>query len=214
MKQALLRQQAEAALERLLAKVRAPRALELCTEDQVAIEHAVEKARTQMLKACSEGQPQAREQALMSGTKPPDVLAVLHAEVDRVASPGMLTQFDELTSSLSQRTEVVAARLTASLADEMTLIEEQLAPLTTFKWHDRFRGPFRTWLAASDFLHFGCRGIVRRFSAVCRTVRRASWINSSHEVEPLSSRTSSMGRLRQSRTCSTREGSRSTGGAS
>jgi protein phosphatase len=74
----------------------------------------------------------------------------------------MLTQFDEFTSSLAQRTESVAARLTATLADEMTLIEDRLGPLVTFQWHERFHGPLRTWLAVSDFLHFGCRDYVAR----------------------------------------------------
>ena len=44
----------------------------------------------------------------------------------------------------------------------MALAQADLVPRVTLRQHERFRGPFRTWLAVTDVLRFGLPGLVRR----------------------------------------------------
>jgi energy-coupling factor transporter ATP-binding protein EcfA2 len=90
------------------------------------------------------------------------VVAHLRAEIERVAPPGLLEQLDEATASASEHIEGAAARLHGVLADRLALARADLAPLATLRQHERFRGPFRTWLAATDLLRFGLPGLVHR----------------------------------------------------
>jgi hypothetical protein len=41
-------------------------------------------------------------------------------------------------------------------------VERELTPLVIVRQHERFRGPFRTWLAVADFLRFGLPRTVRQ----------------------------------------------------
>jgi energy-coupling factor transporter ATP-binding protein EcfA2 len=93
------------------------------------------------------------------------VLAHLQAEIDRVAPPRLLEQLDAATMSLSERIESAATRLYGALADQLALAQWDLVPLATFRQHERFEGPFRTWLAVTDVLRFGLPRLARRFLA-------------------------------------------------
>jgi energy-coupling factor transporter ATP-binding protein EcfA2 len=91
------------------------------------------------------------------------VMAHLQAEIDRVAPPGLLDQLDAATLLVSEHIENAAARLSGTLASPLALAQAHLIPLATLRQHERFRGPFRTWLAVTDVLRFGLPRLARRF---------------------------------------------------
>jgi predicted GTPase len=90
------------------------------------------------------------------------VFAHLQAEIDRVAPPGLLDQLDEVAVAVSERIDSAATRLHGALADQLAVAQAELVPRVTLRHHERFWGPFRTWLAVIDLLRFGLPGLVRR----------------------------------------------------
>jgi hypothetical protein len=64
--------------------------------------------------------------------------------------------------TVSERVDSAASRLQEALADQLAVAQADLVPLATLRQHERFRGPFRTWLAITDVLRFGLPGLVRR----------------------------------------------------
>jgi energy-coupling factor transporter ATP-binding protein EcfA2 len=87
----------------------------------------------------------------------------LQAEIDRVAPPRLLEQLDMATVALSERIETSATGLYGALADQLALAQADLVRLATLRQHERFGGPFRTWLALTDVLRFGLPRLARRF---------------------------------------------------
>jgi energy-coupling factor transporter ATP-binding protein EcfA2 len=90
------------------------------------------------------------------------VFAHLRAEIDRVAPTALLAQFDMVAVTVAERVDSAASRLQETLADQLAAAQADLIPLATLRQHERFRGPFRTWLAITDVLRFGLPGLVRR----------------------------------------------------
>ena len=90
------------------------------------------------------------------------VLAHLQAEIDRVAPPGLLDQLDEVVAAVSERINSAATRLHRALAGQLAVAQEELVRRATLRQHERFWGPFRTWLALVDLLRFGLPGLARR----------------------------------------------------
>jgi hypothetical protein len=90
------------------------------------------------------------------------VLAHLQAEIDRVAPLRLLEQLNEATLAISEHIEDAATRLHGALADPLAVAQAELVPRATLRQHERFRGPFRTWLAITDLSRFGLPGLVRR----------------------------------------------------
>ena len=68
-----------------------------------------------------------------------------------------------MAAAVGRQAEPAAIRFTGLLADQLAVVEAELAPLATLRQHERFRGPFRTWLAVVDFLRFGPTGISAHF---------------------------------------------------
>jgi hypothetical protein len=91
-------------------------------------------------------------------------LAHLQAEVERVAPATMLAQLDEIAAVASQGYAATAARLATLLAEPLAAVEAALVSGATLRQHERFRGPFRTWLVVTDCLRFGLRRIVRHLA--------------------------------------------------
>jgi hypothetical protein len=91
------------------------------------------------------------------------VVAHLQAEIDRVAPPRLLEQLDMATVAISERIETSATGLYGALADQLALAQADLVRLATLRQHERFGGPFRTWLALTDVLRFGLPRLARRF---------------------------------------------------
>ncbi len=86
----------------------------------------------------------------------------LRAEVDRLAPELTAAKLDEVVQIAAMRAERAAARLSSTLAVPLAAAEAELAPLVTLRRHERFWGPFRIWLAITDFLGFGLTNLVRR----------------------------------------------------
>jgi GTPase Era involved in 16S rRNA processing len=91
------------------------------------------------------------------------VLAHLQTEIDRVAPLRLLEQLDDATAAVSERIDSAAARLHAALADRLAVAQAELVPRVILRQHERFRGPFRTWLAVTDAVRFGLPRLARRF---------------------------------------------------
>ena len=91
------------------------------------------------------------------------VFAHLQAEIDRVAPAKLLEQLDEATVAVSECIDRAATRFQGALADQLAAAQVALVPRATLRLHERFWGPFRTWLAITDVLRFGLPGLVRRF---------------------------------------------------
>jgi hypothetical protein len=91
------------------------------------------------------------------------VLAHLQAELDRVAPLRLLAQLDASTVAASERLDTAATRLYEALADHLARAQADLVPRIALRQHERFRGPFRTWLAVTDVLRFGLPSLVRRY---------------------------------------------------
>jgi hypothetical protein len=90
------------------------------------------------------------------------VFVHLQAEIDRVAPLRLLERLDDATVAVSERIESAASRLYGTLADQVALAQADFVPRIAIRQHERFRGPFRTWLAATDVLRFDLPRLVRR----------------------------------------------------
>lgn len=71
-------------------------------------------------------------------------------------------QLDALEARVGSCAVEAGSRLVDVIGPELAAIEEELAPLATLRQHERFRGPFRAWLAFADFLTIGLAGLVDR----------------------------------------------------
>jgi energy-coupling factor transporter ATP-binding protein EcfA2 len=90
------------------------------------------------------------------------VVTHLRDEVERVAPANTLTRCDEVVKTMRHRSADLADRLTHILAEPLATVERELAPLVLLRQHERFWGPFRTWLAMGDFLRLGLPRAVRQ----------------------------------------------------
>jgi energy-coupling factor transporter ATP-binding protein EcfA2 len=90
------------------------------------------------------------------------VFAHLQAEIEQVAPLRLLEQLHDATGAVSERIDRAATRLSEALADQVALAQAELVRRMTILQHERFRGPFRTWLAVADTLRFGLPRLVRR----------------------------------------------------
>ncbi len=115
------------------------------------------------LRAFLEHELQSSDVARLVHKQQARVFAHLQAEIDRVAPAKLLEQLDEATVAVSEHVDGAAARLHRALADQLEGAQAALVPRATLRLHERFWGPFRTWLAVTDFLRFGLPGLVRRF---------------------------------------------------
>jgi energy-coupling factor transporter ATP-binding protein EcfA2 len=115
------------------------------------------------LRAFLERELQSSDIARLLHKQQARVFAHLQAEIDRLAPAKLLEQLDGATVAVSERIDRAATRLHRALADQLAGAQAALAPRATLRLHERFWGPFRTWLAITDFLRFGLPGLVRRF---------------------------------------------------
>src|SRR5262249_24317315 len=114
------------------------------------------------LRAFVERELQASEIARLLRDQRRQVVGHLNGEVDRVVPETTLAKLDELASAAANRAHDAALRLAESLAEPLAAIEAELAPLMTLRRHERFWGPFRAWLAITDFIGFGLTTLGRR----------------------------------------------------
>lgn len=90
------------------------------------------------------------------------VVTHLQAEVDQIAPADTLAAVDQIAAEARVLTERAATTLAGALAEPLAAVESELAPLVTLRRHERYWGPFRLWLALSDFVGFGLTSLVRR----------------------------------------------------
>ena len=115
------------------------------------------------LRAFIERELQASEIARILRSQRGQVVAHLRDEIDRVVPETLLTRLNEASEAGTARVERASVRLSEGLADALTAVEAELAPLVTLRRHERFWGPFRLWLTATDFAAFGLTSLVRKF---------------------------------------------------
>ncbi|MFQ5506697.1 MAG: GTPase, partial [Planctomycetota bacterium] len=90
------------------------------------------------------------------------VLGHLRTEIDRIAPEKTLAVLKRAASELPARQARAGARLGDELATQLAAIELDLAPVATLRQHERFWGPYRTWLTLSDFFRIGIGSLVHR----------------------------------------------------
>src|SRR6185369_2236154 len=115
------------------------------------------------LRAYIERELHASEIARLLRTQRQAVVAHLRDEVDRVAPDDSLSRLDGVADHARNRVEQAAGQLSGAIAEPLSLVEAELAPLLVLRRHERFWGPFRLWLALCDFVSFGLTSLVRRF---------------------------------------------------
>jgi hypothetical protein len=94
------------------------------------------------------------------------VIDNLCAEVERLAPQAAIDGLKELAVVATEHAHTVGERLAEELAGRLAAVEAELAPIAAMRKHQRFWGPFRTWLAATDFARFGLPQLVRRLRYV------------------------------------------------
>jgi energy-coupling factor transporter ATP-binding protein EcfA2 len=131
-------------------------------EDDTAPTSAADVDDLVALRAFLEHELQTSDIARLLHRQQRRVLAHLQTEIDRVAPQRLLEQLDDATAAVSERIDNAAARLHAALADRLAIAQAELAPRAILRQHERFRGPFRTWLAVTDAVRFGLPRLARR----------------------------------------------------
>jgi energy-coupling factor transporter ATP-binding protein EcfA2 len=114
------------------------------------------------LRAYLERELEASEIARLLREQRAGVLTHLREEVDRVVPVAMTSRLETVARQTSERAEAASGRLVEALADVLAAVEGELAPLVTLRRHERFWGPFRSWLAIADFVSFGLSSLVGR----------------------------------------------------
>ena len=120
------------------------------TDDMVALRGFIER------------ELQSSEIAQLLFKQRAQVVGHLRGEVDRIAPATTADALDELAECAGLRVDSAADRLALALADPLAAVEAELAPLMTLRRHELFWGPFRGWLAISDFFAYGLTTLVRR----------------------------------------------------
>lgn len=116
------------------------------------------------LRAYIEHELQASEIAQMLRAQRALAIEHLRAEIDRIVPPDLPAKLAEVEALATRRAETVATRLTEALSDPLAAVEAELAPTLNLKRHEPFWGPFRSWLAVTDFLGVGLTSLVRRYA--------------------------------------------------
>ena len=114
------------------------------------------------LRAYIEHELQAGDIARMIRQQRSRVLDHLQDQAARLVPADVETKLDELASAARQRAQAAGDDLAAQLQDQLLAIEADLYPLIVVRKHQRFWGPFRTWLAVTDFLRYGLPRLVRQ----------------------------------------------------
>ncbi len=114
------------------------------------------------LRAFIERELQASEIAQMLRAQRTLAVTRLKAEVDQIAPEAILARLNEVARSADALAARAGDRLAEQLADQLAAVEAELAPLLTLRRHERYWGPFRTWLAVVDFIGFGLTSLARR----------------------------------------------------
>ncbi len=91
-----------------------------------------------------------------------NVVEVLREKVAEVVRPGEIrTAIERLSAAVEDHGEKAADELAGILKNRISAITSQLEPLIIIRKHQRFWGPFRVWLAVSDFLSYRLPQLVR-----------------------------------------------------
>lgn len=114
------------------------------------------------LRAYIEHELQAGDLARMIRQQRGRVLEHLQQQVANVLPADALSKLDGLESTAAQYTREATQDLAEQMHEPLLAVEADLAPLVIVRKHQRFWGPFRTWLAIADFLRYGLPRMVRQ----------------------------------------------------
>ncbi len=116
------------------------------------------------LRAYIEHELQASEIAQMIRAQRALAIEHLRGELESVVPAALLERFDEVATIVAQRTDASAGRLAEALRDPLSAVEAEMAPALMLRRHEPFWGPFRAWLAMTDFVTVGITSLVRRYA--------------------------------------------------
>jgi GTPase Era involved in 16S rRNA processing len=115
------------------------------------------------LRAYIEQELQAGDIARMIRQQRLRMLDHLEEQVNRAIPADAASKLDSLCLAAAQRARTAGEELAADLQSSLLAIELDLYPLIVMRKHQRFWGPFRTWLSVMDFLRYGLPGLVRKW---------------------------------------------------
>jgi energy-coupling factor transporter ATP-binding protein EcfA2/uncharacterized membrane protein len=142
---------AEAPFFKVCARWHEPGAAPRSTDDFGNLTHYIE----QELESSEIERLRRRRQA--------EILAYLGEAVDGVAPPDLAARLERFGAQCEGLAGEAAEQLLQQLGGRLPAVDLDLAPLAVMGWHQRFWGPLRAWLAASDFTRFGLAALARRF---------------------------------------------------
>jgi energy-coupling factor transporter ATP-binding protein EcfA2 len=100
----------------------------------------------------------------------------LQDEVERLAPATVRGALDELGATTEKRAARTADELARNLAAALPALEAELEPIAALRLHAAFFGPFRVWLATTDFLRFGLPRLIRSWRASQQAPRIAEFL--------------------------------------
>ncbi len=114
------------------------------------------------LRAYIEHELQSGDIARMIRQQRSRVVDHLGAQIDRLIPAAVDDSLDALQAEARDRAGRTADDLAAHMQDHLVALEADLYPLIVVRKHQRFWGPFRTWLSVADFLRYGLPRLVRQ----------------------------------------------------
>lgn len=114
------------------------------------------------LRAYIEHEIQAGDIAQMLRRQRLAVVDHLESQVNRLIPADAAARLDQLADTARDRARTASDGLADYLAHRLAAMEADLWPLIVVRKHQRFWGPFRTWLAVSDFLRYGLPRLIRQ----------------------------------------------------
>lgn len=117
---------------------------------------------TQELLQFVEEELQSSDIMQMVRSKQQAIVKHLRKELDRVAPLDLPKRLEKVESKLQTASTEAANELTSLVSISLDAVESELAAVATLRQHERFRGPFRSWLVVMDFFRYGLAGLIDR----------------------------------------------------
>lgn len=114
------------------------------------------------LRAHIEHELQAGDLARMIRQQRSRVIENLQAQVEGILPVNAHAKVETLQATATGLTHETAQSLAEQMHEPLMAVEADLAPLVAMRKHQRFWGPFRTWLSIADFLRYGLPRLVRQ----------------------------------------------------
>lgn len=117
---------------------------------------------TAALKEFIEAELQTSDIMRMIRNQRASVAKHLANEVERIVPAKWLEELAQIELVATQTAALTSRKLHELLRASLDGLDTELGAVAVIRQHERFRGPFRTWLVIADFVRYGLAGIVDR----------------------------------------------------